>query len=129
MKRLPPRSTRTDTLFPYTTLFRSVRHGRALRLLRPHQIRDPAAASAREGGAGRDRTGGGRHIRGNPRRDDRRRDHSTGGGGRHGADGCGRRVACPASGDGERVVWGKSGSVRVDIGGRGSLKKKNDEKG
>src|SRR3546814_16371117 len=25
--RLPPRSTRTDTLFPYTTLFRSV-HGR-----------------------------------------------------------------------------------------------------
>src|SRR3546814_15748699 len=28
MKRLPPRSTRTDTLFPYTTLFRS----RSLRL-------------------------------------------------------------------------------------------------
>src|SRR3546814_16037179 len=29
MIRLPPRSTRTDTLFPYTTLFRSVRpHGR-----------------------------------------------------------------------------------------------------
>src|SRR3546814_4544020 len=26
MKRRPPRSTRTDTLFPYTTLFRS-RHG------------------------------------------------------------------------------------------------------
>src|SRR3546814_3871109 len=26
MIRLPPRSTRTDTLFPYTTLFRS--HGR-----------------------------------------------------------------------------------------------------
>src|SRR3546814_16249959 len=25
MIRLPPRSTRTDTLFPYTTLFRSVR--------------------------------------------------------------------------------------------------------
>src|SRR3546814_8274109 len=24
MLRLPPRSTRTDTLFPYTTLFRSV---------------------------------------------------------------------------------------------------------
>src|SRR3546814_2015850 len=23
MRRLPPRSTRTDTLFPYTTLFRS----------------------------------------------------------------------------------------------------------
>src|SRR3546814_3980137 len=29
MIRRPPRSTRTDTLFPYTTLFRS--HGRAVR--------------------------------------------------------------------------------------------------
>src|SRR3546814_7941199 len=28
MIRRPPRSTRTDTLFPYTTLFRSVRHAR-----------------------------------------------------------------------------------------------------
>src|SRR3546814_5147314 len=28
MRRRPPRSTRTDTLFPYTTLFRS--HGRAV---------------------------------------------------------------------------------------------------
>src|SRR3546814_5450346 len=32
MIRRPPRSTRTDTLFPYTTLFRSV--GRRLELLR-----------------------------------------------------------------------------------------------
>src|SRR3546814_8189032 len=30
MRRRPPRSTRTDTLFPYTTLFRSLR-GAALR--------------------------------------------------------------------------------------------------
>src|SRR3546814_6866336 len=29
MKRRPPRSTRTDTLFPYTTLFRSVASGLA----------------------------------------------------------------------------------------------------
>src|SRR3546814_4946073 len=28
MLRLPPRSTRTDTLFPYTTLFRSAAHAR-----------------------------------------------------------------------------------------------------
>src|SRR3546814_11827477 len=28
MLRRPPRSTRTDTLFPYTTLFRSAHHGR-----------------------------------------------------------------------------------------------------
>src|SRR3546814_4060218 len=27
MIRRPPRSTRTDTLFPYTTLFRSIRSG------------------------------------------------------------------------------------------------------
>src|SRR3546814_15431599 len=27
MIRRPPRSTRTDTLFPYTTLFRSLDHG------------------------------------------------------------------------------------------------------
>src|SRR3546814_6004408 len=31
MIRRPPRSTRTDTRFPYTTLFRSQRHGPALR--------------------------------------------------------------------------------------------------
>src|SRR3546814_3717313 len=30
MIRRPPRSTRTDTLFPYTTLFRSHRTGRAM---------------------------------------------------------------------------------------------------
>src|SRR3546814_1508098 len=29
MRRRPPRSTRTDTLFPYTTLFRSVDHADA----------------------------------------------------------------------------------------------------
>src|SRR3546814_15987718 len=33
MIRRPPRSTRTDTLFPYTTLFRSARNGMARRLL------------------------------------------------------------------------------------------------
>src|SRR3546814_15501841 len=31
MIRRPPRSTRTDTLFPYTTLFRSRRHQHARR--------------------------------------------------------------------------------------------------
>src|SRR3546814_1281448 len=29
MRRRPPRSTRTDTLFPYTTLFRSAQAGQA----------------------------------------------------------------------------------------------------
>src|SRR3546814_5347012 len=35
MIRRPPRSTRTDTLFPYTTLFRS--HGRHRRSNAPHR--------------------------------------------------------------------------------------------
>src|SRR3546814_14576322 len=43
MIRRPPRSTRTDTLFPYTTLFRSDRRRGPLRRLR----RLPAGARAR----------------------------------------------------------------------------------
>src|SRR3546814_7205009 len=35
MIRRPPRSTRTDTLFPYTTLFRSRKEGRTGRGRRP----------------------------------------------------------------------------------------------
>src|SRR3546814_8114408 len=35
MIRRPPRSTRTDTLFPYTTLFRSVIGGLAAARIRP----------------------------------------------------------------------------------------------
>src|SRR3546814_13993350 len=41
MLRRPPRSTRTDTLFPYTTLFRS----RAARLARDARL-GPGAAQA-----------------------------------------------------------------------------------
>src|SRR3546814_1391461 len=41
MIRRPPRSTRTDTLFPYTTLFRSGRHG----------ARGPRASAANAAGA------------------------------------------------------------------------------
>src|SRR3546814_2271879 len=50
MIRLPPRSTRTDTLFPYTTLFRS----------------RPGAGRAHRGGAARRRLlrGGGHGARG-----------------------------------------------------------------
>src|SRR3546814_6327053 len=36
MIRRPPRSTRTDTLFPYTTLFRSPRSARSGRTVREH---------------------------------------------------------------------------------------------
>src|SRR3546814_10618920 len=44
MIRRPPRSTRTDTLFPYTTLFRSG-HGKAQQLL--HQAQDAGILDAR----------------------------------------------------------------------------------
>src|SRR3546814_4883863 len=52
MIRRPPRSTRTDTLFPYTTLFRS--HGRALlsHLLRRGDDRGRQAALRWHGEAG-----------------------------------------------------------------------------
>src|SRR3546814_6556142 len=38
MIRRPPRSTRTDTLFPYTTLFRSVQKGIAIELAAPYDV-------------------------------------------------------------------------------------------
>src|SRR3546814_6299878 len=54
MIRRPPRSTRTDTLFPYTTLFRSPGEGRPDRrravLLHPHfrRLRQPAISRRRQ---------------------------------------------------------------------------------
>src|SRR3546814_3155864 len=51
MIRRPPRSTRTDTLFPYTTLFRSPgdRQGPAARPAR-HQSRGRGSAGQKRGG-------------------------------------------------------------------------------
>src|SRR3546814_1843415 len=40
MIRRPPRSTRTDTLFPYTTLFRSGRNLLILKAWQPQQAND-----------------------------------------------------------------------------------------
>src|SRR3546814_18527974 len=131
MIRRPPRSTRTDTLFPYTTLFRSSHHFGARRQQRPHarlpRPRQPEhrIASTAPGGAG---------------------DHLN------------LSVESPASArtsamiqnrittvgslqpscskwwwigailntrlDRKSVVEGKSGSVRVDLGGRRIIKKK-----
>src|SRR3546814_12914830 len=55
MIRRPPRSTRTDTLFPYTTLFRSHQHRRDARLVHLDRRAD-AAAAVRPRGAARRRT-------------------------------------------------------------------------
>src|SRR3546814_9359443 len=55
MIRRPPRSTRTDTLFPYTTLFRSWRRGGRGRRTRPGDggvDRPTPARGAAGGGAG-----------------------------------------------------------------------------
>src|SRR3546814_7066525 len=46
MRRRPPRSTRTDTLFPYTTLFRSFVVLEALKPLDPRFRGDDALAKA-----------------------------------------------------------------------------------
>src|SRR3546814_6360534 len=51
MIRRPPRSTRTDTLFPYTTLFRS------LPRQPPHHARDAAAIAEAEGRVAQQRGG------------------------------------------------------------------------
>src|SRR3546814_13288371 len=57
MIRRPPRSTRTDTLFPYTTLFRSLRlrAGLLLRLLLSHRAGHPPPGAALPGEAVRPR--------------------------------------------------------------------------
>src|SRR3546814_10446340 len=52
MTRRPPISTRTDTLFPYTTLFRSIGEARALAL---HQRQDIIAGAVQYAIDARDR--------------------------------------------------------------------------
>src|SRR3546814_11729303 len=49
MIRRPPRSTRTDTLFPYTTLFRSTGPGSRSRLLLVGRSPAPGAGSEAAG--------------------------------------------------------------------------------
>src|SRR3546814_10577665 len=46
MIRRPPRSTRTDTLFPYTTLFRSIGEPPAPTLIGPDPVSDDAGQCA-----------------------------------------------------------------------------------
>src|SRR3546814_2640782 len=47
MIRRPPRSTRTDTLFPYTTLFRSVVEGHRAKYRSPQMVWPSSGALAR----------------------------------------------------------------------------------
>src|SRR3546814_2653055 len=60
MIRRPPRSTRTDTLFPYTTLFRSaIDHHRPVRLRGDGDPHGPLLGLGRSRGAGDHRHPGG----------------------------------------------------------------------
>src|SRR3546814_6517444 len=61
MNRRPPRSTRTDTLLPYTTLFRSVPRLDRRRRDPSRLLPRPARGQARGGGGAREdeRQGGG----------------------------------------------------------------------
>src|SRR3546814_10807145 len=60
MRRRPPRSTRTDTLFPYTTLFRSRRASRSARRSAPETsprwYRRARCRNRRRNGGGHART-------------------------------------------------------------------------
>src|SRR3546814_16272400 len=49
MIRLPPRSTRTDTLFPYTTLFRSVQNVEPAVAFAPAPLLEDGENLGREG--------------------------------------------------------------------------------
>src|SRR3546814_16758749 len=53
MIRRPPRSTRTDTLFPYTTLFRSPHQEPAHAVERPGEPQRTLCRDARRAGLGR----------------------------------------------------------------------------
>src|SRR3546814_15023875 len=136
MIRRPPRSTRTDTLVPYTTLFRSLglypggkgdhpgrrRADRGHTLWRPALCHHPRLLAVERGepaagrrhsphlpGATAARTGGRRRAARNQPAPRRRTDER------------GRS-------DRKSVVSGKSGSVRVDLGGRRIIKKKKQQK-
>src|SRR3546814_12291780 len=127
MTVLPPGSTRTDTLFPYTTLFRSegssasgaavgaaggvhvADHDRCFDASGRHP-RDPRDASSN----GRLNTGGGKS--------DANPGSSLGGGHGRRVQRRANALQCPV--DRKSVVEGKSVSVRVERGGRRTLNKK-----
>src|SRR3546814_14905527 len=102
MIRRPPRPTRTDTLFPYTTLFRSYAHSRHDKARTSMPNRQKHAESC-----------GSKDIA--QRRNGRSRPFA-----RRGFDDSITR----RQGDRMSVVEGKSESVRVDDGGRTSIQKK-----
>src|SRR3546814_16136279 len=130
MIRRPPRSTRTDPLFPYTTLFRSTGGAGALRRVEAEQARLDLGDGEAGDGAGElfrkdDAVFGDRRALEIASdllffavRVERGRDTSLD---------FARDERCFRHGDRNSVVSGKSVSVRVDLGGRRLHKKKLNE--
>src|SRR3546814_12646013 len=133
MIRRPPRSTRTDTLFPYTTLFRSQVAGAPPRIVvAPHpaehtgpgtgqRLVQPGGAVDQQGG-----TGIGGEVAGvlGQARDQQQRRCVVVDSQQHqrGVGRAGRRR--PGQGDRKSVVWGPSVSVSVEFGGGRRITKK-----
>src|SRR3546814_13540144 len=81
MIRRTPRSTRTDTLFPYTTLFRSVRRRVGLRSIGMAAVAEPRGSQRRhaaELAAAEDADGGARGKRARERAGGRRGGRAAG---------------------------------------------------
>src|SRR3546814_14033766 len=117
MIRRPPRSTRTDTLFPYTTAFARLPPSRPdIVPGRDHRQVAAARVDSEPRPARRDRAGGASSVR-----DFRTRAPARPGPGtkmRLSADaGPDRRTGRPDAGDRKSVGSGTGGVVRVDLGG------------
>src|SRR3546814_19533431 len=116
MIRPPPRSTRTDTLFPYTTLFRSLHVDLLLRQdLGLAAIGAPLLDIDDVAFVGR----------GDVRIVEEARDDQTRHRDREEAAQQLMRMATPQ--DRKSVVKGKSGAVRVELGGRRCITKKTEQ--
>src|SRR3546814_16678861 len=123
MKRRPPRSTRTDTLFPYTTLFRSDRSGldrfgsseRRLGKPMPSSSTSPPGRSPR-----------GTSLFAHPLAPASPLLWTISLVALPSSPGSGATCSIPrkAPADRKSVVSGKSESVRLDLGGRRHIKKK-----
>src|SRR3546814_19893180 len=106
----PPISTRTDTLFPYTTLFRSLGQAACATPTEPGADSDALAPRSAHPRTSRQVSREGTASRRCTR--ERRATHAT-------ALRAGR-----SPGDRKSVVMGKRVYVRVDLGGRVNIKKK-----
>src|SRR3546814_11003617 len=130
MIRRTPRSTRTDTLFPYTTLFRS--SGEQYFARRCHWRNGGGFGSRqRHSRVRRERSCGSfsdtENCRKNHWFDDRRCRRPGTSGKRRGHGPCGSEARVGTRAERKSGVSGKSVSVRVDLGGRRIIKKKKSK--